>query len=272
MAVPPKSKPLVVTVHDIDFLEHPERLSRRGASFFPKAWSVAVTRADRIAVPSEVVAAKVVAHGVDRERVEVIPWGVDQHVVESRAVDEVAHRLGLPDRFVLWVGTAEPRKNLPGLVDAMNTSALAGVPLVIAGPEGWGVDRAATLAPLGQRAIVVGHLDRADLLAVYALATVFAYPSFDEGFGLPVLEAMVQGTPVVTSANTATQEVAGGAAMIVDPLDTDALASAIAELLEDDDARLAAATSGRARAAEMTWARAAGRYVDVFDQLAGSNP
>ncbi len=272
MAVPPKSRPLLVTVHDVDFLEHPERLSRRGASFFPRAWSVAVRRADRIVVPSEVVAGKVVAHGVDRERVEVIPWGVDQHVVDARQCHEVAHRLGLPDRFVLWVGTAEPRKNLPGLVEAMNSPALAEVPLVVAGPEGWGLDRAATLAPLGDRVMALGHLDRADLLAVYALATVFAYPSFDEGFGLPVLEAMVQGTPVVTSATTATEEVAGGAATIVDPLDADALARAIAALLDDEDGRNAASAAGRARAAAMTWARTAEHYVEVFDQLAGSNP
>ncbi len=229
-------------------------------------------RADRIAVPSEVVAGKVVAHGVDRRRVQVIPWGVDQYVVEARPRDHVARRLDLPDRFVLWVGTAEPRKNLPGLVEAMNSPALANVPLVVAGPEGWGLDRAATLAPLGDRAIVLGHLDRADLLAVYALATVFAYPSFDEGFGLPVLEAMVQGTPVVTSASTATEEVAGGAATIVDPLDTDALALAIAALLDDENGRAAASAAGRARAAEMTWARTAERYVDLFDQLAESSP
>lgn len=271
MAVPPRSTPLVVTVHDVDFLEHPERLSRRGASFFPKAWSVAVERADRIAVPSEVVAGKVVTHGVDRERLEVIPWGVDQDVVDASAARSVARRLGLPDRFVLWVGTAEPRKNLAGLVEAMGSPTLADVPLVIAGPEGWGLDRDATLAPLGKRAMILGHLDRADLLAVYALATVFAYPSFDEGFGLPVLEAMVQGTPVVTSATTATAEVAGGAASLVDPLDTDALASAIEGLLSDRELHASTSVAGRRRAVEMTWGRTAERYVDVFEQLAESN-
>ena len=267
MAVPPASKPLVVTVHDVDFLEHPERLSRRGASFFPRAWKAAVERADRIVVPSTVVASKITERGVESHRVTVVPWGVDSATAAPGAIERIDAKL--PEQFVLWVGTAEPRKNLGGLVEAMQSPPLAGVPLVVVGPAGWGIDRDATLAPLRERVILLGHLDRADLLAVYARATVFAFPSFDEGFGLPVLEAMAQGTAVVTSAGTATEEVAGGAAALVDPRDAAGIGSAIAELYHDPDARGAAVAAGRARVAEATWERTALGYESVFLDLVG---
>lgn len=267
MAVPPPSAPLVVTVHDLDFLEHPERLSRRGRRFFPRAWQAAVERADRIVVPSHTVAAAVADRSVDPDRIDVVPWGVDPEPATAEARRSVMARHELPPRFVLWVGTAEPRKNLAGLVAAMQEPALSDVPLVIAGPEGWGLDRNAIVAPLGDRARVLGMLERADLLAVYALATVFAFPSFDEGFGLPVLEAMAQGVPVVTSRGTATEEAAGGAAELVDPHDIASMAQSIARLLDDADRRTELIDSGRERVAEATWQRTADGYLVIFREL-----
>lgn len=269
MAVPPASKPLVVTVHDVDFLEHPERLSRRGASFFPRAWQAAVERAERIVVPSSTVAGKVSRYGVAPERVDVIPWGVDSRRVPQEHQLGVVERLGLPERFVLWVGTAEPRKNLPGLIAAMQEPALRSVPLVIVGPEGWGVDLADMLLPLGDRAMPLGYLERADLLSVYARATVFAYPSLDEGFGLPVLEAMAQGAPVVTSSGTATEEVAGGAAELVDPNDPSSISAAIARILGDEDLSARRSAAGLDRARSATWAATADRHAALFHALAG---
>ena len=271
MAVPPRSRPLVVTIHDVDFLEHPERLSRRGASFFPRAWRAACDRADRIVVPSNVVADKVRTHGVSKKRIEVIPWGVTGGQVPLDDQNLVAERLGLPERFVLWIGTAEPRKNLPRLVAAMQEPELRTVPLVVAGPAGWGIDLADTLAPLGERALGLGLLDRADLLSVYARATVFVYPSLDEGFGLPVLEAMVQGTPVVTSFGTSTEEASGGAAELVDPYDHSSISAGIARLLADEELSAERSAAGVERAADATWARTAAKYAALFDELAESS-
>ncbi len=268
MAVPPASRPLVVTVHDVDFLEHPERLSRRGASFFPRAWRAATDRADRIVVPSRTVGDKLMRHGVEAGRVDVIPWGVDGSRVSREDQRKAAERLGLPERFVLWVGTAEPRKNLPGLVAAMQASELRDVPLVIVGPAGWGVDLDATVAPLGDRVLRLGVLDRGDLLSVYARATVFAYPSFDEGFGLPVLEAMAQGTAVVTSSGTATEEAAGGAAELVDPNDPSSISAGIVRLLADDDLSANRTAAGLERAGAATWQATADRYAALFHVLA----
>lgn len=267
MAVPPRTAPLVVTVHDVDFLDHPDRLSRRGRSFFPRAWQAALERADRIVVPSEVVRSAAEQHGASSDRLVVVPWGVDAEMVEPEQAAEVRRRLALPERFVLWVGTAEPRKNLPRLVAAMRG---IDAPLVIAGPAGWVVDLDETLAPLGDRVIRLGRLDRADLDAVYALATVFAFPSLDEGFGLPVLEAMAQGTPVVTSAGTATEEVAGGAAVLVDPAETDTIAAAIASLLDDDARRSERTEAGRRRAEACSWSATATAYATEFRRLAGA--
>ena len=131
------------------------------------------------------------------------------------------------------------------------------VDLVLAGPSGWNESIDAQLAALGARVRPLGFVGHADLDALFAGATVFCYPSVREGFGLPVLEAMAQGTPVVTSAGTSTAEVAGDAAVLVDPLDVDAIAGAIDELLDDpaEAARLGAA--GRERAKSFTWERTA---------------
>lgn len=268
MAVPPHSKPTVVTVHDVDFLEHPERLSRRGASFFPRAWQAALERADVMAVPSVVVSEAVQHHGANPDKVEVVPWGVDVRPAEPRNLNAMRSRLGFSEPFVLWVGTAEPRKNLSGLIAAMET---LDAPLVVVGPDGWGVDLDAVLAPLGNRVTRLGRLDRADLDAAYALATVFAFPSFDEGFGLPVLEAMAQGTAVVTSRGTATEEVAGGAAILVDPHDTASIRSGLAAALSDAALRSDHENAGLARAAQASWQQTADNYRSIFERLGTSS-
>ncbi|MFM8267703.1 MAG: glycosyltransferase, partial [Ilumatobacteraceae bacterium] len=152
----------------------------------------------------------------------------------------------LPDRFVLFVGTLEPRKNLRGLVEARRRMADP-LPLVVAGASGWGDSGVATDTP---GVHFLGFVSAEDLGGLYAAADVLCYPSLREGYGLPVLEAMVQGTPVVTSRGTATEEAAGGAAVLVDPTDPDDIARGLEEAVgrRDDLSR-----AGRARAAERTW-------------------
>ncbi|MDA3038136.1 MAG: glycosyltransferase family 1 protein [Actinomycetota bacterium] len=267
MAVPPASSPLVVSVHDLDFLEHPERLSARGRRFFPKAWQAARERADLLVCPTELVAEDIVGRGIDRDRVRVTPLGVELVDVTAEQVAEVRARLALPEEFVLWVGTIEPRKNLRNLVAAM--SRLPDIPLVVAGPDGWVIDDADLLVPLGSRAVRVGRVAETDLHALYAAASVFAFPSLAEGFGLPVLEAMAQGTPVVTSAGTATEEVAGGAAVLVDPHDPEAIAAGVRSILDDDDLASRLRLAGPRRAAERTWASTAAGYAAAFDDVLG---
>jgi len=264
MVVPPRSAPLVVTVHDLDFIAHPERLSRRGRSFFPRAWQVTMDRADRIVCPSDATASQVRSQGVEAERVSTVPWGVDPTIATEDEIRSVRQRNQLPEQFALWVGTAEPRKNLGGLVDAFGRIDL---PLVVAGPQGWVVDSRDLSAPLGARVHRLGVVNDSDLRSLYAAATVFVFPSLAEGFGLPVLEAMAQGTAVVTSAGTACEEAAGGAALLVDPTDPAAIAQAVTSVVENEDVRQDLENRGRGRAAARSWTETAIGYANVFDEV-----
>ncbi|MGI9029710.1 MAG: glycosyltransferase family 4 protein [Ilumatobacteraceae bacterium] len=237
--------PLVVTLHDAAFVHHPERFSRQGLRVLRR--SLAVTRdvARLVLTPSQASRDDLVDLGIDAARLRVVPWGVDGGLAGGQDVRDLRARYQLPERFALFVGTAEPRKNLHRLAEAMPRMKDP-LPLVIAGPDGWGGGG----QDLHGDVRVLGFVPAEDLAALYAAATVFAYPSELEGFGLPVAEAMVQGTPVVTSAGTSTEEVAGGAAVLVDPLDVDAIAAGL------DDATERApelAVAGRARAAELSW-------------------
>jgi glycosyltransferase involved in cell wall biosynthesis len=178
--------------------------------------------ADRVMCPSEVVLSDLIELGFDPDRLRVVPWGVDRIDVTDADVARVraAHRL--PERFVLFVGTLEPRKNLDRLAVAVSRLADP-IPLVVVGAAGWGAPPNVD----GLDCRLLGFVPAADLAPLYSLASAFAYPSLEEGFGLPVLEAMAQGAPVVTSRGTATEEVAGGAAVLVDALDVDSIAAGL---------------------------------------------
>lgn len=267
MVLPPPSAPIVATVHDVDFLEAPERLSRRGRTFFPRAWDVTRDRATAVAVPSNVVREACIRHGLDRDRVVVVPWGVVNEPVDASSVQAVRQRFGLPERFVLWVGTIEPRKNLLRLVEAVRR---LDEPLVVVGPDGWNVDGADLLGPLGDRVTRLSGLSVTDLRAVYAAASVFVLPSLAEGFGLPVLEAMVQATPVVTSRGTATEEVAGGAAELVEPTSMSEISQAIERVLYDEKLADDLVRRGHERVREATWSMTAFGYSELFDRVLAS--
>jgi glycosyltransferase involved in cell wall biosynthesis len=213
-----------------------------------------------VIVSSEATRRDCAAAGIDADRLRLVPLGVDVVEVSEAEIERVRRRYLLPDAFVLFVGTFEPRKNLARLADAMRRPGMPG-PLVVAGAEGWGdvgtVDHGDTL--------FLGFIPDGDLAALYAAATVFAYPSEREGFGLPVAEAMAQGTAVVTSSGTSTEEVAGGAAVLVDPFDVDDIARGVLEAA-DRAGELAAA--GRRRAATLTWERSAELTLAVYRELA----
>ena len=262
----PTAAPLVVTVHDLGFLDQPEHNSRRGRSFFPRAWAIVCERARIVVCPSQVVANDCRRHGINGARLRVVPWGVSPPLSTADGAEAVRVGFGLPERFALWVGTLEPRKNLPGLVEAVRR--VSGLDLAVVGPPGWNLDGADVLAPLGDRVHRLGVVDDYQLSALYRAASVFVYPSFLEGFGLPVLEAMAHGTPVVASAGTATAEVAGGTARLVDPYDSGAIADAIEAALDDVEITEQLVVGGRERAQELTWAATAERYADIFTDVA----
>ena len=178
---------------------------------------------------------------------------------------------GLPERFLLWCGTFEPRKNLPGLLEAF--ALVAGTDptlhLVLVGPAGWGEALAVRPGPWAARVHEVGRLSSDDLRVAYAAATAFAFPSTWEGFGLPVLEAMSVGTPVVTSRGTSMAEVVGTAGVLVDPADPADLAAGLVRALGEEHDALGAA--GRARAAGFTWELAAAGHVAAYRAAASQH-
>lgn len=266
MAMPPPTAPIVVTVHDLAFRRDPSQFTRRGVGFFERAIDLAKRDARIVVCPSQATIDECVVDGFDPDRLRLVPWGIDVEPVDGSTVAGVRARLGLGRRYVLWAGTIEPRKNLPVLLDAferVDTDAM----LVLAGPQGWNEELGDRLERLGDRVRPVGFVDPETLRALYAGADLFCFPSRQEGFGLPVLEAMAQGTAVVTSAGTATAEVVGEAGILVDPGDRMALGDAIAASLADDDRRGAIGAAGLERArATFGWERTAQLLAAAYDE------
>jgi glycosyltransferase involved in cell wall biosynthesis len=272
-AVPPRTGPLVVTVHDLAFLRDPGHFTARGNAFFRRALDVVRREADVVVVPSAVTAADCVAQGLDPARTRVVHHGVRALPATDADVAAFREARGLLRPYVLWCGTFEPRKNATALLAAYRAMLRddPGLDLVLVGPAGWGgtaddVARLAADLPPG-RAHLLGRLDEPDLHRAYAGARVFAFPSVWEGFGMPVLEAQAHGVPVVTSAGTSMAEIGGDGALLVDPHDTDALAEALLRAAGKEHDTLAVAA--RANAARYTWEASAQGHVAAYRAALG---
>jgi glycosyltransferase involved in cell wall biosynthesis len=266
VAVPPKSRaPLVVTAHDAAPLVFPETYPRRGRRFHEQGLAAAAERADLVITVSRAAAEELVAHtAIPAERIRIVPNGVDLAVAGDQEVAAMRRGFDLGDApYVLWIGSLEPRKNVGLLVDAFaRWAAGADLPhrLVLAGPGGWVEDAASVLAPartLGDRVRTVGRVGDPALRALYRGADVFAFPSRHEGFGIPVLEAMAQGTPVLAADIPALRETATGAAVLRSPDDTAAWVAALDNLLHDATERARLGAAGRERAQQYSWERCA---------------
>jgi glycosyltransferase involved in cell wall biosynthesis len=217
-----------------------------------------------------------IAHlGTPVEKVKVLYSGVDSRFDVEKEPGESEHlraRYGLTaGSYILSVGTIQPRKNYVRLIHAfarLQTHNLTNRQLVLAGGRGWLYeDIFAEAERHGDRVRILGFVDEADLPALYRNAALFAFPSLYEGFGLPVLEAMACGTPVVCSNVSSLPEVAGDAALLVDPLDIASIAEAMARVLQDAGLRQDMVARGRSQAARFTWARAARHLLSTLDAL-----
>lgn len=265
-AIAPSRAPLVVTIHDLAFEHHPEMFTRHGLRFFRRALALTIERARMVFVPSRATLEDCVRAGIDRGRLRHVPWGVTVTEPSDADVQRVRAQYGIDADYVVMVGTLEPRKNLEGVLAAWHRLGRDDLHLVVVGPAGWGdaVDPS-TLPP---RLVRTGFVPLEDRDALYRGALASLYPSLLEGFGLPVLESMALGCPVVTSSGTSTEElVDGGIGLAVDPRRPDAIADALAELLDDDDLRSSMAARGRAAAADYTWERAAELVVAGYEEV-----
>lgn len=267
IAIPPRSVPLVVTIHDLLFLDQPEHFTKRGLRFFHAGLRRAREDADLVLCPSRATLAGCAAAGFDSARLRLVPMGVSARPASREDVERVRGRYRLARPYVLWVGTIEPRKNLRRLIDAFERLE-ADVELVLVGPQGWNQDLDKLLATRREGIRPLGFVPPHDLAPLYAGAEVFCLPSLLEGFGLPVLEAMAQHTPVVTSRGTSTEELAQDAGVLVDPYDSSAIAGGIARLLDDVAFRERVVDAGAERVAEYPWTRTAELVARAYAEVA----
>jgi glycosyltransferase involved in cell wall biosynthesis len=253
---PRRGRPLVVTVHDAVPWTHPETLTPRGVAWHRTVIARAAATADLIVVPTRAVAVELDRHLAMRE-VLVVGEGVSPDLVVPADADERAARLALPERYLLTVATLEPRKGLRELAAALDGS----LPLLCAGQQGWGE------APAGAR--LLGRVSDEDLAVLMSRATALVVPSYDEGFGLPLLEGMSLGTPVLTSDAPALVEVAGGASLAVPLAD---LRDGIRQITTDEALRQRLRAEGPRRAAAFSWVNAAETLWRAYADLLRDHP
>ncbi|HLH71750.1 MAG TPA: glycosyltransferase family 1 protein [Chloroflexota bacterium] len=263
--------PAVVTIHDLGYLWH-------RTAYTPLAWLLLhlgtlhnVRTARLIVADSQATATDLTTHlGVAADRIRVAYLGAPP----SRGVSpspELTTRYGLPRRYFLFVGTLQPRKNLPRLIAAFGQLARkqADVAMVLVGAAGLGapaLHRQAEKLGIADRIHWLGYVPDQDLPALFAGAVAFVFPSLYEGFGMPVLEAMARGTPVITSNSSSLPEVVGDAGLLVSPYDVTALATAMIRLLDDQSLRADLIERGRHRVAQFSWGHCADVVRRVFDE------
>lgn len=271
-----KENQVVVTIHDTVPFSHPETLTRNGANWHRAMIRRAWKYADAVVTPTHAVAAELSNYYDFGDRIRVIGGAVRANRPDLlKETDKVVDELDLPERYVLVVGTLEPRKGLEPLIAAMTMLEDSEIPLVIVGPAGWGGVNITDIAEAGglsaHRVRLLGYLDDAALAVVQARATVFAAPSFAEGFGLPLLEAMQLGTPAILSDAPALVEVAGGSGMVVPRADLGRypalFAEALDEVLGNDRRREEMSIAGRDRAGVFSWDETADKVWQLHADL-----
>jgi glycosyltransferase involved in cell wall biosynthesis len=265
--------PTVLTIHDLSLFLYPQthqqHLVRRARLKLPRT----ARKATAIITPSETVKSEVCEHlGVSSDKVFAIPEAARRNFyrVSLSESDPVCRRLGIEPEFLLFVGTVEPRKNLLNLVRAFAEilrNTLLRPQLVIAGGQGWLSNDLMTYlesSHIKERVLFTGHLSDDDLRALYSACRVFVYPSLYEGFGLPLLEAMACGAPVVTSRVPAIVETVGDVARLILPSDVEDVAQGIKCLLEDANERTHRSAAGMQHAKKFSWEQTASATLEVY--------
>lgn len=268
---------IVVTIHDIIFATMPDLYLDSQRALLEEHMAKIVRRADAIIAVSKTTRKDVLRiYGFDEKRIYVVEHGVEENfkpLISSGLLEEVRGMYGLPEKFVLYVGTLEPRKNHVRLIQAFRLMCERHpnqYSLVICGKKGWMYDEIFNVANspgLREKVLFIGYVPDEHLPFLYNLAGAVVYPSLYEGFGLPVIEAMACGKPVLTSNRGVLAEVAGDGALLVNPEDEDEMANGLHRLVFDNELRERLKVSGLKKASEFTWERAAKATLQVYDRI-----
>jgi glycosyltransferase involved in cell wall biosynthesis len=265
LAPPRRASPLIATIHDAVPWTHPETLTPRGARWHRMMAERVAATADVVLTPTAAVARELGAF-ISLPRVEIVGEGVSDRIRTLPAdADRRAARLELPENYALSVGTLEPRKGLDVVAAALQDAAWPGLPLLVAGPGGWGDALPEGTDPSRMR--LMGRLEDPDLATVYSRASVLVLASRAEGFGLPVLEAMTHGVPVVISDAPALVEVAGGAAIVTPRGDAHLLAEGVSRALTE---RAEWSKAGLVRSKDFSWEAAAVHVLEISRDVAST--
>ena len=268
--------PSITFIHDVLFRDFPEFFTwKERLYFFPM--SFLTRKVNRVMVTTDFVASDLIKHNylLDRSIIDIVPLGVstefrsiDQH--DPLFLESVKKRLNLPDRFLLFVGRLNVRKNLESLLKAITLIQDKQIPIVIVGKTEWKapvLNEILSDPTLKDRILMTGDINDKDLVAVYALSEIFCFPSFAEGFGLPPLEAMASGVPVIVSNTTSLPEVCGDAAIYADPNQPLAIAEAINSLLANSALYEQKKNEGIKRAAQFTWEKTAMAFMNSIHKV-----
>ena len=261
--------PTIITIFDLSFVRHPEWHPIDRVKYFGKYCLKQLSRAEAIITISEFSKKEIMnLLNVDPAKIYVTPLGVDQSFSPGKK-----RMQGLPDQYILFLGNLEPRKNLPRLIAAHRSLPQLlrkRYPLVIAGAKGWDtkeVKKNLAFFQSDEKPIFTGYIPQGLLPDLYRGASLFVYPSLYEGFGLPALEAMASGVPVIASSSTSLPEVVGDAGILVNPYDVDHLKEAMMELLEDEKKRGEMVKKGIARASLFSWEKCAQETLSVYEEV-----
>jgi glycosyltransferase involved in cell wall biosynthesis len=268
----------VVTVHDLSFIRLKKSHGKLQTWYLKNFTKLSCRKADKIIAVSESTKNDIVnCYGIDAGKIRVIYNGIsdDFKVIEDIELQNVIRqKYDLPDKYILYVGTLEPRKNIPGLLKAfsMCLDKLPGYKLVIAGSKGWDYENIFTRIKeldLEERVVFAGYVENKHLPLMYNMARLFVYASFYEGFGLPLIESMACGTPVITSNISSLEEVSGDAALIVDPNKPAEIASAMTKVLLDSKVYEDMRSRGFKRAKDFSWKKTAQETWEVYKEVLG---
>jgi len=280
LLMPLADVPTVLTVHDLIYRLYPRYHKWKNYAYLNLAMPLFCRRAHAIIAVSEATRRDLIRlYRVPPHKITVIYEAADARFSPPPAdtIEAMRVRYGLPERYLMTLCAIEPRKNHAGFLRAFERLCEQDKDLywVIVGARGWlyeGFLRELERSPARERVILPGYVDDACLPAMYAGALAFVFPSFGEGFGLPPLEAMACGTPVVCSRTTSMPEVCGGAARYIDPHDVDDMAEAVRAVLDDPDLRQAMRAQGLERASGFSWQRAARETWMVYERTIGNGP